>query len=396
MSCCLCCGSNDLAIGIDLEQQPRSNSFFPNESDNTTLQKITFAACKVCGLIQLKNPMPFNLVRSEHNWLSYNEPENHLDDLASILLSKYGVIDKKRLVGLTYKDETLLARLKKIDPNKSFVLDKELDFNITDPRCGLETVQARLSTELASHIIEKYGKIDVLIARHLFEHSFNPGHFISFCKTLCTDDGLIILEVPDTSKILKYFHHFFIWEEHLSYFCEETLEGFLLEKGFLKFEILRYEQPYEDLLVAIIQNRTHEDASTVNSSRNVSLEPFYLFSREFYGVSLKIQEQLSIFKARGSKIAILGAGHLAIKFINFYGLSDYFCIVIDDNENKIGCFLPGTNIRIVDSSHLQSDSYDICFLTLNPESEKKFILKHKEYTEKGGKFLSIYSFLKEL
>ena len=85
------------------------------------------------------------------------------------------------------------------------------------------------------------------------------------------------------------------------------------------------------------------------------------------------------------------AGHLAVKYVNFYDLAPMLIGVIDDNPNKLGRFMPGSGLPIIGSASLDSGEVDLCLLTLNPESEKKVRNTRKQYLENGGRFYSIFS-----
>jgi hypothetical protein len=82
---------------------------------------------------------------------------------------------------------------------------------------------------------------------------------------------------------------------------------------------------------------------------------------------------------------------LAAKFINFYDLADYLVGVIDDNPNKLGRLMPGSNLPIIGSGCLETGDVDLCLLTLNPESEQKVRKAKADYLARGGQFRSIFS-----
>ena len=98
-----------------------------------------------------------------------------------------------------------------------------------------------------------------------------------------------------------------------------------------------------------------------------------------------------IFKANteaGKKIAVFGAGHLAVKYINLFGLQEYISYVIDDSKDKEDLFMPGSSIQIKGSSFLSET--DICILVLNPESQVKVMGLKKDMIKDGGKFYSAF------
>lgn len=90
-----------------------------------------------------------------------------------------------------------------------------------------------------------------------------------------------------------------------------------------------------------------------------------------------MQKYLQRLHAEGKRVALFGAGHLAAKFINFYGLTPFLNSVVDDNPHKRKCLMPGSQLPITGSQCLEAGEVDLCLLTLNPESEQK-VLKAKQ------------------
>src|SRR6266498_1949290 len=75
-------------------------------------------------------------------WLVYNEPEGHLDKLAERLTHLDGVGAGSVIAGLTYKDDSTLARLNRLGFPSTFRLDPRADLGLDEPAAGLESVQA--------------------------------------------------------------------------------------------------------------------------------------------------------------------------------------------------------------------------------------------------------------
>ena len=52
-------------------------------------------------------------INPKYDWISYNEPEEHLDRLAKTITKLPGINKYSKVCGLSYKEDTLLERLKK-------------------------------------------------------------------------------------------------------------------------------------------------------------------------------------------------------------------------------------------------------------------------------------------
>ena len=388
---CIGCGSNRTKSLLAIGPQPPSNRYHLHANEVCETHSLTFDACSACGLAQLNNPMPPQVVRSRFDWLTYNEPEGHLDDLLDFLASKTVLSATTHVTGISYKDDTTLARFNRKGINKTSRLSQIKDLGVSDPLASLETIQGSLTPELAEGIAKEIGKVDILLVRHILEHAHEPRRFLEACKRLCKQGGLMVFEVPDCRKVFDGHDHCFLWEEHISYFAPDTLRGFLNTNGFDNVDIRVFPYPMEDSLIAIVRN---EHSSSKNSAVvNVDSELMRLekFANSYSERGKKIKKYLQSLKIKGQRVALFGAGHLAAKFINFYDLADCLVGVIDDNSNKLGRFMPGSKLPIISSSCLDNNEIDLCLLTLNPESEQKVLRARSMYVENGGKFRSIFS-----
>lgn len=386
---CLGCGSGTIKPLIDLGPQPPSNRFLTRPDENCETHPLQFGYCPICSLAQLLDPMAEDTVRSRHAWITYNEPEGHLDNLVDSLTKMTEITEHGRILGVTYKDDSTLARFSKQGVANVSRLDQVHDLGISDPLASLETVQACLTLELAETIAAKVGQADIVVVRHILEHAHSPRQLIEACQLLAKQDGWIVFEVPDCSKVLDGPDHCFLWEEHITYFTPATLKAFLGYAGFSDVDIRVYPYPMEDSLVAIVHNvRTEPKTTQVIADEVRRAENFSSSLMERSG---SVRSYLESLHAQGKKIALFGAGHLAAKFINFYGLAPFICGVVDDNPNKQTLFMPGSGVPIIDSSCLDTGEIDLCLLTLNPESEQKVLKAKSNYLSCGGRFRSIFS-----
>src|SRR4051812_27077678 len=104
---CLGCGGAGVTTLVNFGPQPPSNRFVPVGASDLDAHTLCLGQCNTCGLVQLIDPMPIAMVRSHYPWLSYSEPDGHLDAVASRLSELVGA--DARILGLTATDDRLLA-----------------------------------------------------------------------------------------------------------------------------------------------------------------------------------------------------------------------------------------------------------------------------------------------
>ena len=118
---CRACGAATTVL-VDFGPQTPSNRFEAPEQPVADRHPLVVSQCDQCALIQLDNPMPPAMAKSRFEWLTYNEPEGHLDDLVSRLRKLPGLEQPEaRIAGLTYKDDSTLARFNKLEIGRAHV-----------------------------------------------------------------------------------------------------------------------------------------------------------------------------------------------------------------------------------------------------------------------------------
>jgi SAM-dependent methyltransferase len=390
---CLGCGAGRVDVRLDLGPQPPSNRFLRSPGEDEPRHPLRLGQCADCGLMQLVDPMPVEMVRSRFEWLTYNEPEGHLDRLVERLrerLAEAGsAVSAATVLGVTYKDDSTLARLARSGIPGIRRLDPALDLGVDDPLASLETFQQALTVDRARDLARRHGRADVVIARHILEHAHDPVAFIEACAQLARPDGLIVFEMPDSRKFIDACDYSFLWEEHVCYFTPGTLRGLLHANGWATVETLGFPYALEDSLNAIVVNRRGPKQQPPVDPHEI--ERGRRFGAQFEQRRAHCRRAVESLGAGGRKVAAFGAGHLAAKFINFNGVADLLTAVIDDNPHKQQLRMPGSQLPIIGSAALADPALGTCLLSLSPESEQKVLNAQQAFVARGGRFLSMFA-----
>ena len=384
---CLGCAHDTVELVIDLGAQPPSNRFLRAIEEPVERHSLRVGQCRDCALLQLIVPMPVKLTRPRVGWLSYSEPEAHLDSVCERLWALPGMPRQPHVLGLSYKDDSTLARLARAGA-QTYRFDLAADWNVCEPHAQLETLQQAATPERAALLARQYGPADVLIARHILEHAHRPRAFVEAVLPLVKPGGYLVFEVPAGEKMIAAADHAMLWEEHVVYFTKATLERFF-HAASLPAELWQYAYVLEDSLLAIVRN-VPASPSLDPTRADAELEAGKALEAQFGASRTAYHAQLGVWRAHGKRVALFGAGHLALKFVNFYGLSDLIDCVIDDNPNKQGTYLPGSCLPVVGSSILRDRAVDFCLMALNPDREAAIIAAHSPFTASGGTFYSIF------
>src|SRR5262249_21502300 len=219
IAACLLCRGDRLTPIIDVGPQPIANRFLASPNDAEESYPIALRQCDRCGMLQIEKPVPARALIPPYDWITYSEPEAHLDGLVDVLMTLPRLGPGALAGGVSFKDDTTLARLERKGLRRwRLDMAEDLEVERVHGGLGVETIQDRLTPDRASKIAARRGRADVLLVRHILEHTSVPLDFIEALKRLTTPNGYIVVEVPDCSRALDGCDYTTIWEEHTLYY----------------------------------------------------------------------------------------------------------------------------------------------------------------------------------
>lgn len=380
-SICRCCGASDLSAVAYFADQPIASHFKRAANEADQLFDLRVLGCGDCGLVQLEKIPLLGTLRPRFDWLRYNEPEAHLDDVAQVLS---GLCDPSLpVLGLTYKDDTLLSRMS----GRGFSdARRNLSGNVfagASGPWGIETVADWLGRGDAEFAARGAG---VVVARHVLEHAEVPAAAIRTMLNWLDAKGLLMVEVPGCREALERGIPELLWEEHASYFTEATLKRLLENSG---AEILHFGEhvyPFENSLVAIVRRATCDQAGKSSDDPSLAAR----FGAQVRERVALVARGLKQRNAKGKRTVVFGAGHLSCAFLSLSATSEFVDCVIDDMPQKRGMFLAGTSVPILATAELSPHPAGLCLMAVHPSSEEKVYQRLAPLRQAGWEVASIF------
>lgn len=390
MFSCRLCRRDGITEWLDFGPQALANRFTRSRDEAEYLHPCKVGVCSACGTLQLESPVPVEEMRPRYGWLTYNEPERHLDEVVAAVKALPGLGAGSTAAGISRYDTSTLRRLEETGVH-SWVADPLSDLGVEHPFGGTESVQAGLTVRAAGRMTARYGRPDLLVIRYVLEHAHDPGEFLRAVWTLVRPGGYALFEVPDACKGLEKADYTTVWEEHVSYFTPSTLRQCLVGAGFEPVYLRRFYYSQQDALVAVAKPAPGPLSPAVTPGELAyEVDRADRFVRSFPRVRDRICEAVGGFARTRGKVAVLGAGHLSRSFINLYGLGDMIDFVADDNPHKQGLFMPGSKLPILPSSELLSRGVRLCLMTVRTEIEDAVAAKNAAFTARGRVLASVF------
>lgn len=386
-SCCVC--RQPVELLLDFGPQPLCNRYLTEPSTAEVRHPLRLGQCAACGLLQLIEPVAATVVKpSAPIW--YREPEGHLDQVAEVITALPGWSPDVWMCGVTSKDASLIDRLRQRGCANAQCLDATRDWGVRDPAAGVETLQERIRAGVLDNRAEHLGRYQVVIARHILEHAHSPSCFVEGLRSLLAAGGYLIFEVPDVTRSLSTGDFSTLWEEHVMYFTRNTFSAVLQRLGCAVPAIHTFPFACEDLLIGVTQVAERDPDPLLIGILEEQRAAARRFASLLPAARSDWRQMLERERAAGRPVAMLGAGHLAIVFINLLELQGLVDFVVDDDPSKCGRYLPGARVPICGADALYTQPVRLCLMSVNPANADSVRRRHQRFVDSGGRFVSIF------
>lgn len=383
---CNSCGSAAFEKLLDLGATPIAHRFLKEPAGPDEFKHPMIAhMCETCGLVQILDPIPPEQLYRDYNFcFTAWKPQPHMAD--EIALMKTKLSPAEAIVELGSNDGTFLGEMRKAGFTNLIGVEPNRVANEQSRKTGAAIYEGFFSEALAGKIAAEKGPASLVVSRQAVEHIIDLKGLARGIKRVLKPGGWLLLEVPDCESPLRYGDVSSLWEEHVNYFTEATFCAFLEKEGFGVAEVRRY--PFSGGALLVLARL----GSPAKASRQREIEDSKALARAFSaqakGFEDKLKRRLAANRAAGRANVLYGTGCRANMLLNGFNLHEYFDLVIDDQAEKQGLYMPGSRLKIESSAALEKSTGD-CFLAVNAENEERVIARHPAFLRNGGRFLSV-------
>lgn len=369
---CQICNSKELFEILDLGYLPSVNDFQNiNESQNEQLffpSKIL--QCKKCKLVQLSC-----IVDKE---ILFPSSYPYTSSTTKILRENFFDLSKEVDEIIELNSNKLVCDIGSNDGNLlSYFLEKCNVVGITPEsigniaiKKGIPTIIDYFNKESASKIIKNYGKPDVVTATNVFAHIDNPNGVMENISSLLKKDGVFIVEVHYLKSLIELNQYDTVYHEHMRYYSLESLNNLLSSHGFNIFKVKLINTHGGSIRIFASRSLKYKVDESFN--RILNEEKNFLYKdKNITNYKYLVQKQkmdlikkLIDLKAKGKRISAIGAPSRGTTLMNFCGIDKSLISNICEikGSHKIGKYMPGTSIPVVEESILFEDQPEYVLL----------------------------------
>ncbi len=403
---CRHCKSNLSLKFLDLANAPPSNSYLKKEDlkKPEMTYPLRIMVCENCWLVQTEDyANAEDLFNDEYAYFSSTSSSwlKHAANFCETISQKLNLSKDSFVVELASNDGYLLRNFVKlgipclgIEPTeKTAQVSRDL---------GVDVKEVFFSKNVALQLVAEGKKADLIIGNNVYAHVPDINDFTEGVAALLKSNGVVTFEFPHLMELINNNQFDTIYHEHFSYLSLISVKTIFSEFGLKIFNVDQLGTHGGSLRVyGCLQNSKHEISDNVEKILNDEIEMglmdiniYEKFQSKADTIKNTFVQFLLNAKHENKVVAGYGAAAKGNTLINYAGIKrDMINFVCDAAVSKIGKYLPGSHIPILDPKVLKSKHVD--YLIIFPWNIScEIIEQNKELSESGTKFVTIIPELK--
>ncbi len=325
--------------------------------------------CRKCELVQLGLIVdPAILFPPEYPYTSGTTKilRDNFAELSREVAALYPLAACDLVVDIGSNDGTLLSNFSARGP--VFGIEPTRTGDLANQR-GIPTLISFMNRQAVRTAISRKGKAKLVTATNVFAHIEDIHEIVESILELLTDDGIFVSESHYLVSLVETLQYDTIYHEHLRYYSLTSLR-YLLEMHGL--EVIHARRiPTHGGSIRVYAARAGKypvraSVAEVLGAEKTELTPekLRLFRTSVAQTKLDLYALLRDIRARGQHIYGIGAPSRASTLINYVGLDDGIldCVLEIQGSYKIGKYIPGTLIPVLEESRLFDDQPEYALL----------------------------------
>jgi SAM-dependent methyltransferase len=229
---------------------------------------------------------------------------------------------------------------------------------------GLDVVEEFFGLSLALRLRRERGLVDLLVGNNVLAHVPDINDFVSGVAVLLKPDGVATFEFTHLLRLLQKNYFDTIYHEHFSYLCFHAVERIFRQNGLIIFDAedlptqggsLRVYARTTGSVPVLPTPRVSEFLARETEAGLLEPDTYMKFADRVEEIKNAFLFFLLQSRRQGKTVAAYGAAAKGNTLLNYAGIkSDLLSFVVDRSPGKIGKFLPGSRIPIMEESELTS------------------------------------------
>lgn len=369
---CQICSSPNLKSALFLGYLPPVNELHPigTKPKEQPSYPAELLYCLKCHLVQLGLVVdPQVIFPKEYPYTSGTTKvlRDNFADLGEEVRKIIGLKPDDLVVDIGSNDGTLLSNF--VPYTKVLGITPE-DIGKLAIAKGIPTIQDYFRAETVTEVKKEFGKAKIITAANVFAHIEDVNGVLENIISLLRSDGVFISESHYLYPLIKTVQYDTIYHEHLRYYSLISLKYLMAAHGLEIFHVKQIPSHGGSIRVYAAKKGLYSQDETVfrqlEKERDTvtSMNNLLKFKNKVVLSKLGLQSLLFDVKKKGKRVFGISAPSRASTLINYLGLDQDIldCVVEIKGSYKIGKYIPGTKIPILEESILFKDQPDYALL----------------------------------
>ncbi len=373
VECCQVCGHERLETVLTLGYMPPVNRMVAIGA--VTEQQPWFPTallfCERCELVQLGLAVdPVIIFPPEYPYTSGTTRilRDNFSDLYSESAKLLGLTAQDLAVDIGSNDGTLIGNFLR-GGHRILGIEPTDVAQIAASR-GIPTLQRYFSRDVAKEVRAGHGAAKIVTAANCFAHIEDVHAIVEGILELLAPDGAFVSESHYLIGLLDTLQYDTVYHEHLRYYSLASLSNLLAMHGLEVFHARPI--PTHGGSIRVYAARKGQRPVQPSVRQMLDAEPrgadmrqrLAKFRDDVVLSKLRLHALIRDIKEKGGRICGISAPSRASTLVNYVGLDegivDYVCEV--PGSLKIGKYMPGTSIPVVDEQRMFEDQPDCAII----------------------------------
>jgi NDP-4-keto-2,6-dideoxyhexose 3-C-methyltransferase len=398
---CRICGNEDLVPILDLGTQCLTGCFPRETTEKVSAMPLELVKCRrerdpeKCGLVQLRHTFQLDIMYGES--YGYRSSLNssmvsNLREIARDVVARVNPVKGDLIIDIGSNDSTLLQAYPRvglgllgIDPTgKKFAGYYPDHIQLVPDFFSEKSVRGAVGDR----------KARVVTSIAMFYDLEDPMEFMRQVGNVLADDGIWMMEQSYMPTMLEKNSYDTVCHEHLEYYSLAQIRWMAIRVGLQVLDVSFNDvnggsfrvtlarqnsaiQAKDDLVKAVLDKETEFD----------DLAPYESFGRRTRQHRQKMREFVDGINEAGQTVFGYGASTKGNVLLQYCGLtSREIPYIAEVNEDKLGCFTPGSLIPII-SEKKAKELHPDYFLVLPWHFKDNIVSRESAYLASKGRLI---------
>jgi hypothetical protein len=367
---CQICGSTALSPILSLGHNAPCDSlrWAPQLHQPERVYPLNLVVCTECSLAQIDYVVaPDELFFPEYPYRSGITPSlvSNLRSTATTIKERFGLAADSLAIDIGSNDGTLLSGFRDIGM-RTLGIEPTNIARIANEN-GIETLQEFFGEELAKRISAERGKARVVTAANMFAHVAQLGSLIRGVEHLLDPGGLFVTESHYLMDLIDTVQYDSIYHEHLKYYSMRSIIRLFDYYDFTVVDVDRIPNYGGSIRVYAAKGKGRPVSEAVTKllaeerSRGLyDVSAYRPFVQQVKQSKTDLRKLLVDAQSRGQRVVGVGSPGRASTLLTYCGIdTDLMPYIAEQSTSlKLGLFMPGTHIPIVDEKQMFEEQPD--------------------------------------